>query len=151
MKTFALMLIVLGVGVGVASAADPKVAPVRVFITSPAAASGFTDPSKDRADSMKDLRKKVAASKVLLLAESTDDATIVLEVLDRNEDFKRTTMTTLLGGPFARERKRSVVVRLNVREFTSEFSAEKNSYGAAAGEVVKQIEAWVKANRHKLP
>jgi hypothetical protein len=63
--------------------AQKRTAPVRLFITSVGAVNGFTDPNKDNQDTMKDLRDEVKGRKSLALAESRDDAAIVLVVMKR--------------------------------------------------------------------
>ena len=70
------------------------------------------------------------------------------EVLDR--DTKRET--NLWG----RQNKSYLTVRLTAGGYSVEFTGESGStgaltgYGAAAAKVVKQLEAWVKANRDRL-
>jgi hypothetical protein len=125
-----------------------KVEKIPVFIRSAASASGFTDPSKDRRDSMKDLANKVKDSKVLSIAESDAAAVVILEVLDR--ETKRETNL------FGRQNKSYLNVKMIVGDFETEFTGESGSkgimkgYGAAAGKVVDQLEEWVKTNREKL-
>jgi hypothetical protein len=125
-------------------------APVRfaVFVKSPAATAGFTDPSKDRADSIRDMESKIENSKVLFLAESEADAVIVLDVLGRE--------TNREVNVWGRQNKSVLTVRLTVGEYSTEFSGDGGSsgiftgYAAAAGKVVKQIEKWAKANTEQL-
>ena len=62
---------------------------VQVSVKSAGNARGFTDPSKARQDSMKDLLKKLKDSHSICPVESEKDALAVLEVLDR--DTKRET------------------------------------------------------------
>jgi hypothetical protein len=125
---------------------------VSVFVRS-AVASGFTDPSRDRSDSIKDLVKKLKGSDTLRPADSEQDATLILEVLDR-ETKRESNAWTAFGGH--RQNKSYLTVRLIAGEFSTEFSGESGSrgvlkgYGAAAGKVVDQLEDWVKANREKL-
>jgi hypothetical protein len=129
------------------------VAPVRVFVTSAGAANGFTDPSKDNQDTTKDLRDVVKGHKSIALAESRDDAVIVLTVMNRE-----TAQVTagLLGGP---ARDRTVRVKFICNDFETEMSASAQggtlgsggAWGRAAGKVINQVDDWVKANRSKLP
>ena len=121
---------------------------IPILIRSGATAGGFTDPSKDRQDSVKDLLKKLKDSDWVRPVESEKDALAVLEVLER--ETKRET--NLMG----RQNKSSLTVRLTAGEYSVEFTGESGSkgvlkgYGAAAGNVAKQVEAWVKANRDRL-
>jgi hypothetical protein len=128
--------------------AHEKPGQVPIFVRTAQSAGGFTDPSKDRKDSVKDLQQKLIDSKTLGLARTEDAAWAVIEVLDR--ETKRET--NLMG----RQNKSTLTVRLVAGEFSSEFEGESGSkgvlkgYGAAAGKVVKQVEEWVSANRAQL-
>jgi hypothetical protein len=121
---------------------------IPVFVKSGAATDGFTDPSKDRQDSVKDLLKKLKDSKVLAPVQSEEQAVVVLEVLDR--ETKRETNF------WGRQNKSYLTVRLTAGEYSTEFTGESGSkgvlkgYGAAAGKVVDQLEDWAKANRERL-
>jgi hypothetical protein len=119
-----------------------------VFVRSAAATGGFTDPSKDRQDSMKDLVKKLKDSKLLRPVESEGEALVIVEVLDR--ETKRETNF------WGRQNKSYLTVRLVAGEYSTEFEGESGSkgifkgYGAAAGKVVDQVEVWAQANREQL-
>jgi hypothetical protein len=121
---------------------------VPVFVKSVGSTGGFTDPSKGRQDSMKDLLKKLNDSSAVRPVESEKDSLAVLEVLDR--DTKRES--NLWG----RQNRSNLTVRLTAGEYSVEFTGESGSkgvltgYGAAAAKVVKQLEAWVKANHEQL-
>jgi len=135
-----------------AATAQPKAKEIQdripVFVKSAGDAGGFTDPSKARQDSRKDLLRKLKDSKSVVLVESKDDALAVLEVLDRS-----TQRETNLSG---RQNKSYLTVRLTAGEYSVEFTGESGSsgaltgYGAAAAKVVKQLEAWVKDNHDRL-
>jgi len=111
-------------------------------------AGGFTGPSKDRQDSVKDLLKELKDSNSLRAVESEKEALVVLEVLER--ETKRETNI------WGRQNKSNLTVRLTAGEYSAELAGESGSkgvlkgYGAAAGRVVKQVEAWVNTNRDKL-
>jgi hypothetical protein len=51
-----------------------KLTPVKVFVTSNGASNGFTDPSKDNRDTVKDLKDAIKDRDNLALAEGEDDA-----------------------------------------------------------------------------
>ena len=133
-----------------AAAQDQTVIPV--FVKGEGAAGGFTDPSKDRQDSIKDLLKKLKDSRAIRLVESESDAVVVLEVLSR-ETKRETNAFALLG---SRQNKSYLTVRLSAGEYSTEFTADGGSsglvtgYKKAAGKIAKQLEEWVKANRDKL-
>jgi hypothetical protein len=121
---------------------------VPVFVKSAGNDSGFTDPSKDRQDSVKDLQRRLEKSKVVQLVPAENDAVAVIEILDRT-----TTRETNLWG---RQNKSSLVVRLHAGDYSTEFSGESGSkgvmtgYGAAASRVADQVESWIKENRERL-
>jgi len=122
-------------------------------VTSVGAANSFTDPNKDNQDTMKDLREAIKGHKTLALAESRDDAVIVLVVMSRE-----TAQVTagFLGSP---ARDRAVRVKFIYKDFETEMSGSAQggtlgsggAWGKAAGKVVKQVDEWVTANRSKLP
>lgn len=163
----ALAVMVLGVPIGAQTRPDP----VRVFITSAGAANGFTDPNKDNQDTVKDLRDNVKGrtfittndlrgNKVvkrrpsnIMLAESRDDAVIVLIVMHRE-----TAQITagFLGAP---ARDRTVRVTFIYGDFETEMSGSAQggtigsggAWGKAADKVITQVDQWVTTNRAKLP
>jgi hypothetical protein len=149
MTAAAVMAMAMAVGVAAQAA---KAVPV--FVASEATAQGFTDPSKDRRDSIKDVEKKVKDSKALILVDKAEDAVIVIEVLGRETKREVNGWTAFSG--YA-QNKSSLSVRMKVGDYTTEFSGESGSkgmlkgYGDAANKIVKQVEEWVKVNRGKLP
>jgi hypothetical protein len=140
-----LMTAVLVTAFGASVLAQDK---IPVFVKTAATANGFTDPSKDRQDSVQDLRKKLMDSKAVVPVESAKEALVVLEVLDRETKWEMN-----LWGPHNRS---YLIVRLTAGEYAAEFAGESGSramfkgYGAAAGNVVDQLEAWVETNRARL-
>jgi hypothetical protein len=127
-----------------ANAADK----VPIFVKSGATADGFTDPSKDRQDSTKDLLKRLKDSDVVRVVDSDKDAVAVVEVLDRN--------TKREVNVFGAQNKSRLTVRLTAGDYSTEFAGESSSsgimkdYRGAAKSIVKQLEAWVKANHDRL-
>jgi hypothetical protein len=121
---------------------------VPVFIKGAGADAGFTDPSKDRQDSVRDLTKRLEKSHVVRVVTNESDATTVIEVLDR-----ATTLEMNLLGP---QNKSSLSVRLKVGDYSTEFNGAAGSrgvitgYGAAASKIANQVESWVTANRERL-
>ncbi|MBE3111612.1 MAG: hypothetical protein IMZ46_14090 [Acidobacteria bacterium] len=129
-------------------AAEQSLDKIPIFVKSGATAGGFTDPSKDRQNSTKDLLNRLKNSRAVRLVESEQDALVVLEVLGRE-----TKRETNLWG---RQNKSYLTVRLIAGEYSAEFTGDGGSkgvltgYGAAAGKVVKQLEEWIRANRDQL-
>lgn len=130
---------------------------VAVYVKAAATVGGFTDPSKERQDSVKDLLKRLKDSDSLRVVDLQEEAIIVLEVLDR--DVKReenTGVSAIFAG--GRQDVRRLTVRLTVGEFSAEFTGDgkakgklmRTGYGVAAERVVEQLEEWVKANREHL-
>jgi hypothetical protein len=119
-------------------------APVTVFVTSAGAVNGFTDPSKENQDSVKDLRFHLKGRKAIALTDTRDDATIVLVVQNREiAGLKK----DILGGVNS---EAIVRVRFITKGYESELKGSSSLWATAAREVAKQVEDWVKANRDKL-
>src|SRR6185295_16432064 len=122
---------------------------VPVYLQNGAGADGFTDPSKARTDSLKDLAKQLRDSKVVRITDAPADAVVTLEVLARETHRD----VTLMWGV---QNKSGLTVRLTAGDYTTEFSAESGShglltgYGDAAKKIVKQFEGGVKANHERL-
>jgi len=126
---------------------------IAVFIKAAGAEGGFTDPSKDRSDSVKDLINRLRDSRTVQLAASQADAVVLLEVLSR-ETRRETNGWTFVTGD--RQNKSYVTVRLTAGEYSTEFTGESRSSGMvknyrdAAKKIVSQVEEWVNANRDRL-
>ena len=126
---------------------------IPVFVRGGGSSSGFTDPSKDRGDSVKDLQNNIRDSKVLTLAESPNDALVVLDVLHRETKKENNGWTAFSGTP---QNKSYVTVKLRAGDFETELTGESGSkgmlkgYGNAAAKVVDQLERWARENRDRL-
>jgi hypothetical protein len=136
----------------VSTAAPPSVR-MPIYVRSAADTDGFTDPSKARQDSLKDLLKQLRDSDTLAPVDTEADAVAVLEVVNR-ATRRETNGWSLIDGQ--RQNKSVLTVRLTVGTYTTEFTGESKSkgaftgYGHAAHQVIQQLEAWVTANRAKL-
>jgi hypothetical protein len=120
---------------------------IPIFVKSGGDAAGFTDPSKARQDSVKDLLKKLKNSKSVCPVDSEKDALAVIEVLDRATSREVRFLSA--------QNKSYLTVRLTAGEYSVEFAGEAaggnyTAYSAAAAKVVKQLDAWVKANHDRL-
>jgi hypothetical protein len=127
---------------------------IAVYVKSAHATGGFSDPDKKRADSTRDLIKKLNDSTVERLG-TEEEALIVLEVLSRETTLDQNhPMTALFGG--RGQKHSSVTVRLTAGDFTADLtgtagpSGATSAYGKAAAKVVKNIDGWVTENRKKL-
>jgi len=122
---------------------------IPVFVTTQAAAGGFTDPSKERSDSQKELVKKMKNSNQLTNVTDEGQAVIVIRVLGLQE---KRTFEPWTGA----QNKLSLTVRMTVGDFSAEFTGDTlrgvkfGGYGEAAERVVKQLDVWVVENRDKL-
>lgn len=127
--------------------------PIPFFVTSAGAANGFTDPSKDNADTLKDLTDQLKNKKTLKLVPSREGARVVVVVMNREVGSGGH------GGLFAGN-ARDVTVRIKLivdgAEADMSASAEKatigsgGAWGRAAKKLANQIDDWVKANHAKL-
>lgn len=150
------VLALLAVPVGAGD--KPSTPPVPVFLTTPAAIGGFTDPNKERADSMKDLTEALGSKKNLRLVHKREDARIVVEVMDRGVREDSGTMTRMLGG---KNEVKRLNVKVTVGEFSTTLSGESAGGGLGGGpgrgpwkkaayRVADQIERWVDENQAQL-
>lgn len=133
--------------------AAEKPAKIPVFVRSAASVDGFTDPSRDRLDSLKDLQKRLNDSDWVRPVADEADAVAVLEVLARETKRESNGWTALSG---KRQNRSLLTVRLTAGDYSTEFTGESGSkgeltgYRGAATSVVKQLEAWAKVNRDRL-
>lgn len=127
-------------------------APIPIFVTSAGALGGFTDPSKENQDTVKDLRNSLRGRKSIVLVEKREEAMIVLVVMGRE---KAQVTAGLLGGS-----ARDVMLRVKfiIADVETEMTASAQggtlssggAWGRAAGKIAGQVEDWIKANRAKL-
>lgn len=145
-----LSFLLLFAGVATARQGDPR---MPIFVRSAASVSGFTDPDKARRDSTRDLQNAFRNARTVRLAESEEQAIILLEVLGRETRREVNGYTFLTGQA---QNKSVLMVRLTVGEFSTEFSADGGSsgmvtgYGRAAKKVAEQVERWVRENNPRL-
>jgi hypothetical protein len=124
---------------------------VTVYVTSAGAKDGFTDPSKDNRDSVKDLRDSLNGRKGIRLTDARADAQIVLTVQQRE-----TAGVTV--GFFANGRDRIMHVHFEAATVDTDLTASVmgglagsgGAWGKAAGKIAKQVEEWVKENGKAL-
>jgi hypothetical protein len=100
-----------------------------VFVRSAQSASGFTDPSKARQDSVKDLVKKLKDTKGMQAAESEAQAVILIEVLDR-ETKRETNM-------WGQQNKSYLTVRVTAGQFVSPPAWRSPSSAPGTGSVYR--------------
>jgi len=127
--------------------------PIPFFVTTAGTSSGFTDPSKDNADTLRDLVGYLRNKKTLKLVAAREQARVVVVVMNRE------LSSGGHGGLFSGN-ARDVTVRIKLlvdgAEADMSASAEKaqigsgGAWGRAAKKLANQIENWVKANHAKL-
>lgn len=149
-RALPLLTLLFSLSMPLASAAQapPR---VRVFVTSIGAQDGFTDPSKDNRDTVKNLKDDIRGTRDLELAESPDDAAIVLTVLGRET-------AAYTAGFFGPARDRMILVKFAAGEIATELRASAQggtlasggAWSKASGKIVDQVVDWVKANRSRL-
>jgi hypothetical protein len=124
---------------------------VRVFVTSVGAQSGFTDPSKDNRDTVKDLKDDIQGKRRLMLTDRREEALIVLEVVGRET-------AGITASLFGAARDRLIRVRFMAAGTETDLTASAQggtmgsggAWGKAAGKIVDQVDQWVVANRARL-
>jgi hypothetical protein len=148
LKRFLVVIAVALLTTSALAQAGQPTTKIPIFVKSAAAGGGFTDPSKDRQDSVKDLLNRLKDSDVVRVVQSESEAVAIVEVLDR--------ATKREVNFWGAQNKSLLAVRLTAGEYSTEFQGESGSsgvfkdYRGAARSVVKQLDAWVKANRERL-
>jgi hypothetical protein len=155
--TTAALALLVGVGAQSAWAQD-----VRIYVFIKADPSGFVDAdSKDRQDTLTDLRKALSKKKGLSVVDDPKAAGVSVEILGRG--FEETGGLNVrspleLGPDLKPNREMTIRSRLLVGDYETPIVAQ-NSPGALfqsgrwqdlAGKLANQIEKWVKDNRSKL-
>jgi hypothetical protein len=142
-----------------------QVEPIRVFVFTAQDASGFVDAdSKQRTDSVEDLKKDLSRDSTIQLVSAQDSADVTLEVLGRGYEETGSATTTQDYGEWHTYPDTVRVVRVGLRaggystlfEGTSSF-AQRGLIGVASGlwkmaanNAAKSIEDWMKANHDTL-
>ena len=165
--TLALVIAVSGT---VLDAQNRPARKLRVYAYTGANASGFVDQKmKDRQDSLKDLREAIVKKKDWLeLAESAEDADIVVEVVDRlvvatGQVDTRTTSNVSKDGKTVTSNTKSTPLTnytlrtvMRVADYEAPINGEVSSeyifgvWRAAAGNVASSIERWAKDNHARV-
>jgi hypothetical protein len=121
-----------------------------IYVDSAQSTKEFTDPSKDRMDSVRDLIGKLKSSKFLRPVPNESDAVLLLEVTTRDRD------SVVNGFALGGRSIRSILgVRLTAGDFTADFEGGRstrmgNTFTDAAGEVAEQVNRWVEMNWDRL-
>jgi hypothetical protein len=136
------MLLLTALVLALAATPADKPAPVPVYVTSAGALHGFTDPDKDNADTVRDLKKAIKWHKALVVTEDPARAVLVLTVIGREES----------GGSGV---ARTTVIRATLR-YAEQETPMTASLGAwstwsdLAEKLASQLKRWVTDNRAAL-
>ena len=168
-KLTILVLVILALSV-VSHAQNRPARKLRVYCYTAANTSGFVDQKlRDRQDSLKDLKEAIAKKKEWLeVAESPDDADIVVEVVDRlvvatgEIDTKTTSNVSKDGKTVTSNTKSTPLTNYTLRtvmrvgDYEAPVNGEVSSeyifgvWRAAAGNVAGNVERWAKDNHARI-
>ena len=147
-----LLLLVLAVGApGQSSPADR----VPTYCVAAFEKSGFVDGRmKDRQDSAADLAKALADSKDVVVVSSADQASVIVEIVDRSTNRTSRRVYDKTGGHYVEDTTYFVKARLRVGTYEVPLEGKTGTgYGSwrlAAGSLGDAVEKWVRQNRARL-
>ena len=154
-STLIVTLLLACPGLAMRAAEKPSASPVPLFLTTPAATGGFTDPDKERADTMKDLTEALRGEKNIRRVATREEANAVIEVLDRKVREDSGKLTQMMGGKHEVKR---INLKLSVGEYSTDLQAESagggfsmsGSWKQAAGKAAGLVEKWVEESRAQI-
>ncbi|MEO8361739.1 MAG: hypothetical protein ABI672_17020 [Vicinamibacteria bacterium] len=137
------------------AAKTPVTAKVAVFVTAQML-DGLSNVDRGIRDSIKDIQSEIQRSKEFTLAPTTEDAAVIITVIGRNTPGNSHRVPFPVGPGMSmmmpvRRRAIDIVLRVGSvqREMTSEPEGD-DRWKAAAKQVVKDVAAFVDANRAAL-
>jgi hypothetical protein len=151
----ALAVIALLAGTTTPAATKPAAEGKITVFVGPQTRDGFADVDSGILDSIKDIQDEFRRSGQFAIARTSEEAQIVLVVLGRRTPGDSGTMgipagTLTLQVPIKRRAIDTIVcVGSYEKPITSE-SGDDDRWKAAAKRVVKDVAAWVSANRSSL-
>jgi hypothetical protein len=133
--------------------------PIALYV-GPQVKDGFVDTDAGVVDSIADIKGQLAGTGLRLVATEAE-ATIKLYVLSRERFATGSSVSTVSGvavapgiasgsGVSVGIDAMRVHSRLKVRTYERPLAGEGSSYKKAAQAVVKDVQAWVEANRSRL-
>jgi len=158
MITSLLMLILL---------VPPPSPKVSLFLAAPTK-DGFVDTNKGIQDSIKDIRKRLAKDKRIVIVDDPSRADMVLTVVARGISYERTGQTQVTTNYFDSESTTRVetttqdiyssemwvktVLKLGhmEREVNGGYSNEPGGWGACATQITDDVKSWVAANAPRI-
>jgi hypothetical protein len=128
---------------------------IRVFV-GPQTRDGFVDVDQAVLDSIEDVQNEFRRSKDFALVETRDEATLVLDIVARRTAGESGSVGVPIGTMtmFLPIKRRAIDSVLHVAAYEKAITSEDENndhWKAAAKQVVKDVAAWVKANRSRLP
>jgi hypothetical protein len=143
-----VVVVALVCGAGL-SAAQRQPTAVTVYVTSVGAVNGFTDPSTENQETVKDLREKIHEHKGLRLTDVREQATIVL-VAERSLGGFHFALSGAHKDHTVKAKALVQGTEIDLAATAGGGYATQHPWGSAAGKVVDQLDKWVVANRAKL-
>jgi hypothetical protein len=140
-----------GFGRSARAASEPR---ITIYI-GPQTREGFVDVDSGILDSINDIQNELRGSRQFNVVRTADEATIVLSVVGRRtpgaSGFVGAPIgTTMMMLPIER-RAIDTILRVGTYEKTLTSEADNgNKWTASAKKVVKDVTAWVNANRSAL-
>lgn len=152
-------LMAVGFGTHLSYAADP---PVAIYIGAQQH-DGFVDVNHDIGDSIKDIRDKFRASRQFRVVSAPEQAEITLSVVGRTKDEPANSLggangvTVGVGAVVVLNPQkcqcRTIYTVLRAGPYETSITSHKtnsDSFRATASYVLRDVTAWVEANREEL-
>lgn len=133
-------------------AADAK---IKVFV-GPQSRDGFVDVDRGILDSIKDIQGEFRRSRLFTIVRTGDEAQIVLTVVGRRTPGDSGAVGVPIGLGMTLMlpiKRRAIDTALRVGSYEKQITSESDDddrWKAAAQKVVKDVAAWVEANRSSL-
>lgn len=128
--------------------------PIRVFVTSADAGSGFT--SNGTADSVADLTSALSGKRRLALVTTSNEADVVVSVESRDSHFESSGVYRYKDSRGRSQyysglrKERVVYATIVVDDYRHQVHGEGGTWRVASGNVAGQIDKWVGQNMPRL-
>jgi hypothetical protein len=126
--------------------------PVAIHV-GPDTRGGFIDANRGVLDSIKDIKKALRGKRLFRVVEDRAEATVVLIVQDRGAgDRDAGTVSVPIGNQrwYLPVRTIEIGTRLQVGEYQRPIVCVDDNWTGCARKIVRDVEAWVSANRERL-
>jgi len=147
--------------------APPPSPKVSLYLAAPVK-DGFVDTNKGIQDSIKDLRKRLAKDKRIVVVDGPSRADVVLTVVGRGVHYERTGQTQVTTNYFDSESSTRVettpqdvyssgmwvktVLKFGrtEREISGGYNNEPGGWGACATQIAEDVRSWISANATRI-